>query len=254
MQEKVSVMFKSLFKSFRKKEKVLEGYDQLVADMHSHLIPGIDDGAQTIDDSISLIKELYGLGFRKLITTPHIMSDYFRNTRENIMEGLDKVREAVEKEGLDVSVEAAAEYYVDDGFVKKLENEKLLTFGDNYLLFEISYINCPDNIDDIIFRMQVQGYKPVMAHPERYPFWYNDFDKYIKFHEQGVLMQLNMNSLTGYYGIDAKRIAEKMADNNIVSLLGTDCHHNRHIEALHRGLYEKYLKKLLDTNLVNKQL
>src|SRR5688572_7592256 len=247
-------MLKSFFNAFKKKEEPLPGYNALVTDMHSHLIPGIDDGAKTIEDSLVLIRELHALGFQKLITTPHIMSDYFRNTPANILEGLEKVREAVKEEGIPVEIDAAAEYYIDDGFVRKLEGDKLLTIGDNYLLFEISYINCPDNIDDIIFRMMVLGYKPIMAHPERYPFWYSNFQQYQKFHDQGVLLQVNTNSLSGYYGFEARKTAEKLVENNLVDLLGTDCHHLKHIEGLKRGLKEKSVKKLVELNLMNKHL
>ncbi|HMT27913.1 MAG TPA: capsular biosynthesis protein [Bacteroidia bacterium] len=247
-------MFKSLFGAFKKEEPALADYAGVGVDMHSHLIPGIDDGAKTIEDSMILIRELYGMGFRKFYTTPHIMSDYFRNTPEIILGGLEKVREAISNEGLQIEINAAAEYYIDDGFIKKLEGERLLTIGDNYLLFEISYINCPENIEDIIFRMQVQGYKPIMAHPERYPFWYNNFEQYRTFRDQGVLLQLNLNSLSGYYGHEAKKIGEKLVENNLVDLVGTDCHHMKHIEGLKRGLKEKSLRKLLETNLLNKHL
>ena len=247
-------MLNSFFNAFKKKEEPLPGYGDLGVDMHSHLIPGIDDGAKTIEDALALISDLNALGFRKLITTPHIMSDYFRNTPENILGGLALVKEAVAEQGIEMEIEAAAEYYIDDGFVKKLENERLLTFGDNYLLFEISYINCPDNIHEIIFRMMVLGYKPIMAHPERYPFWYASFDQYKKFRDQGVLLQLNTNSLSGYYGLDAKRTAEKLVENGMVDLLGTDCHHVRHIDALRRALKEKSLKKLMEGELLNRNL
>ena len=247
-------MIKSLLNVFKKKEDPLASYLDLKVDMHSHLIPGIDDGAKTIEDSLILIKELRSLGFKKLITTPHIMSDYFRNGPENILGGLEKVKAAIAEEGIEMELEAAAEYYIDDGFAKKLETEKLLTFGDNYLLFEVSYINCPDNIHELIFRMMVLGYRPIMAHPERYPFWYNNFDQYQKFRDQGVLLQLNINSLSGYYGYDARRTAEKLVEHQQVDLLGTDCHHLKHIEGLRRGLKEKTIKKLLALDLVNKNL
>jgi tyrosine-protein phosphatase YwqE len=247
-------MFKSIFGFRKKHQHPGPGYAELVADMHSHLIPGIDDGSKSIEDSVALIRELNLLGLRKLITTPHIMSDYFRNDPDTIHRGLDQVREALLQENIPVEINAAAEYYLDDGLVKKLETEKLLTFGENYLLFEISYINCPDNINEIIFRMQVQGYKPVMAHPERYPFWYNKFEQYQSFREQGVLLQININSVSGYYGYEAKKIAEKMIENNLVDLVGTDCHHLKHIDGLKRGLREKAMKKLLTMNLLNKHL
>jgi len=247
-------MIKSLLNLFGKREPPLPDYGMLSTDMHSHLIPGIDDGAKEIEDSIELIRNLHELGFRKLYTTPHIMSDYFKNTPENINAGLERVREAIAAEGIDMEIHAGAEYYLDDGFTKKLENEKLLTIGDNYLLFEISYINCPDNVEEVIFRMQVQGYKPILAHPERYPFWYGDFSKYQKLKDIGAILQVNINSLGGYYGADARRTAERLIDAGLVDLLGTDCHHLRHIEGLHRTLASPLLKKAIDQNVFNSQL
>src|ERR1700733_4640137 len=146
-------MFKSFFSRFSKEDVPTVDFSAVKTDMHSHLIPGIDDGAKTMEDSIVLVRKLYELGYRKLITTPHIMSDYFRNTPEIINSGLEQLRGAIKNENIEIEIQAAAEYYLDDGFLHKLENEKLLTFGNNYLLFEISYINCPDNLKEIIFRM-----------------------------------------------------------------------------------------------------
>ena len=103
-----------------------------------------------------------------------------------------------------------------------------MTFGDNYLLVEVSYINPPDNVRDILFRAQVLGYKPILAHPERYPFWYRSLDEYQRFFDMGIILQLNLNSLSGYYGPDAKRIAEKLIEMEIVQALGTDMHHMKH--------------------------
>ncbi len=246
-------MFKSLFGRFQSRGPATD-FSAAGADMHSHLVPGIDDGSKSLEDSVSLVNSLYQLGFKKLITTPHIMSDYYKNTPAVIMEGLEHVRQAVSKENIPVVLEAAAEYYLDDGFVKKLDSERLMTFGDNHLLFEISYINCPDNINEVIFRMQVLGYKPIMAHPERYPFWYNEFDQYKHFRDNGVLLQVNINSICGYYGSEARKIAEKLIDQNMVDLIGTDTHHTKHIQALQRCTTEKYLPRVLEMNLLNKHL
>ena len=244
-----------LFDIFRKKEPPLPDYSELLTDMHSHLIPGIDDGAAEIEDSIELIRNLHDLGFRKLFTTPHVMSDYYRNSPEIILSGLEKVRSAIAAEGIEMEIHAAAEYYLDDGFVKKLENEKLLTLGkNNYLLFEISYINCPDNVEEVIFRLQVLGYTPILAHPERYPFWYGNYEKYRKLKDMGALFQLNINSIGGYYGPDARRAADYLINEGLVDLLGTDCHHLRHIEALHRTLHAPSLKKALRLGLLNSKL
>lgn len=247
-------MLKSIRNIFSKKDPPLPDYSWLHTDMHSHLIPGIDDGAKEIEDSIELIRNLHDLGFRKLFTTPHVMSDYFKNNPENIGAGLATVREAIAKEGIDMEIHAAAEYYLDDGFVKKMETEPLLTISGNHLLFEISYINCPDNVEQVIFRLQVLGYTPILAHPERYPFWYGDFEKYQKLKDMGALFQLNINSIGGYYGPDAKRAADHLISKGMVDLLGTDCHHLRHIEGLHKTLQASSLRKLMEANLLNSKL
>jgi protein-tyrosine phosphatase len=250
-------MIRSLFSIFSSgKDKSGEQLDfsSINADMHSHLIPGIDDGAKTIEDSIALIRQMHAAGYSRLITTPHIMSDYFRNTPEIILEGLELVRAAVKAENIPVTIDAAAEYYIDDGFIRKLEEERLMTFGDNYLLVEISYMNPPDNIREILFRCMVLGYKPILAHPERYPYWYNNIDEYKGIRDMGVLLQLNLNSLSGYYGPDAKRIAEKLVDLSLVDLVGTDMHHQRHAQALMKCMSEKYLHKAFGLNLLNRYL
>jgi tyrosine-protein phosphatase YwqE len=251
-------MLKSLFRRFSSSPAptLAEAIDlsTLHADMHSHLIPGIDDGAKTIEDSLELIRFLHSKGYQKLITTPHVMSDYFRNTPEIILSGLDTVRAAVKEAGIPVTIEAAAEYYIDDGFSRKMEEEKLLTFGDNFLLMEVSYINPPDSVSEVFFRSQVLGYRPILAHPERYPFWYRDLEQYRRFYEMGVILQLNLNSLSGYYGPDAKRIAEKLIDMEIIGAVGTDMHHTRHAQALEFTTHERYLQKVLDMPLINRDL
>ena len=173
------------------------------------------------------------------------MSDFYRNTPETILNGLENVRTALKNEGVSVQLEAAAEYYLDADFEKKIEEQKLLTFGKNYLLFEVSYMNAPDNLDRVIFKLMTSGYKPVLAHPERYPFWYNHFEKYEELKDKGILLQLNINSLTGYYSHQTKKIAEQLIDKNMVSLLGSDCHHMGHVELIKNVVYEKYLEKLL---------
>jgi tyrosine-protein phosphatase YwqE len=227
----------------------------LSCDIHSHLIPAIDDGSKSVDDSVSMIRQLHKLGYKKFITTPHIMADYYRNTPETILGGLEKVRAGLKEENVDVEIDAAAEYYLDYGFEQKLDSGPMLTFGDRYLLFEISYMNPPDNLAHVIFKMQTMGYKPVLAHPERYTFWHNDFSKYESFVDKGVLLQLNINSLTGYYSMATKKTAEQMIDRKMISLLGTDCHHNGHVNLVKEVVYEKALLKLVESGtLLNSTL
>ncbi|MBI4930747.1 MAG: hypothetical protein HY841_08295 [Bacteroidetes bacterium] len=236
----------------------------LKCDVHSHFIPGIDDGAQTMEDSISLIKSFHDLGYKKVITTPHILADGYPNTSEIILRGLEKVRVALKTEGIPIQIEAAAEYYIDFDFGRKIEQEKLLTFGKsapnktsgNYLLFEISFLNPPDNLEQIIFKLLTSGYKPVLAHPERYNFWHHKFEKYEQLKEKGLLFQLNINSLTGYYSYETKKVAEHLIEKNMIDFLGSDCHHSGHVNLIKtEAVYQKSLHKLIESGkLLNSTL
>ena len=244
-------------KLFKKKEIELEPCDLSVlgTDVHSHFIPGIDDGAKTIEDSLELISAMKALGYKKVITTPHVMSDFYRNTPEIILGGLEKVRAALKKANIDIEIEAAAEYNLDADFIPKIEAGELLTFGDNYVLFELPFLQEPPTISMAVFEMQTNGYKPILAHAERYPFWFNEFEKITDLRERGVKIQLNINSLTGFYGPEVKAAGERMIDEGVVDLLGSDCHHIGHIGLLNDARKKPYLHQALELpNLINKEL
>ncbi|WP_310394354.1 CpsB/CapC family capsule biosynthesis tyrosine phosphatase [Hymenobacter sp.] len=232
----------------------------LGADMHSHLLPGLDDGAETVEHSLNLLRALRDLGFRKLIMTPHIMGDFYKNTPAGIRAALLQLREAAAAAGLgDVVLECAAEYYLDEFLGRKLaDGTEMLTFGGDkrYLLFETSYMNEPLNLFEIIFGLKSQGYRPVLAHPERYTYLYGrlaDIEKMRR--DYGVLLQVNLNSLAGYYSPAAKRVAEQLIDAGLVDFVGTDTHHLRHTETLlSRALPQPYMEKLLHLPLLNNTL
>lgn len=244
-----------MFGLFKKKRNEPEiNFSVIGTDMHSHIIPGIDDGARTIEDSIALAKRFQALGYKKLIATPHIMADYFRNTPDTIRRGLDELREGLHQNQIDLEVDAAAEYYMDETFEKKIREKTALTFGDNYLLFELSFINYPANINDMIKLMQDHGYQPVLAHPERYPYFHGSIDNYIRIKEQNCCLQINAIALTGYYGAGPKKLAEEMIEYNLVDFIGSDMHHLRHADALKESLYIPSIQKLLSEQLKNSSL
>ncbi len=238
-----------LFNLFKKNNRLTVPVDLSVlgCDMHSHFIPGIDDGAKNIVDSVQLITEMHNLGYKKVITTPHVMSDFYRNTPDIILGGLEHVRASVKEASVPIVVDAAAEYYLDFDMERKLDEGILLTFGDKYVLFEVSFLNAPENLYHIIFKMQTLGYKPVLAHPERYNFWHTDFAKYEALIDKGVKLQMNINSLTGYYSPETKKIAEQLISKNMISFLGTDCHHIGHINLLKKAVYEQSLQNLIES-------
>lgn len=202
-------------------------------DIHSHLLPGIDDGAVTIDDSIKLIKSIKNLGINNIITTPHILGAFWPNTPEIITNKLDFVKTKLETQNISLNkLSAAAEYMLDEKFMNLLYHKELLTLKDNYVLVEMSYVNPPENIFDIIFEIQANGYKPILAHPERYLFYHYRFDLYKKLKEKGCLFQLNLLSLTNYYGSEVNKTAIQLLKNHLIDFAGTDIHNIRHIKYL----------------------
>lgn len=234
-----------MFGLFNRKKEPSYNFSTIGTDMHSHILPGIDDGAKNIGDSLLLAKRFKELGYKKLVATPHVMADYFRNTPEIIHSALDKLREGLLKNNIDLEVDAAAEYYLDETFENKIAKKEVLTFGPNYLLFELSFINSPHNLFDVITKMQDAGYQPVLAHPERYPYFYNSIESYQQIRDRGCLLQLNTIALTGYYGKGAKQTAEELIDNYCIDFLGSDMHHLRHADALKESLYLDRVQHIL---------
>lgn len=235
-----------MFSFFNRKKEKLEplDFECLLCDMHSHFIPGIDDGSPDLETSVELVKRMQVLGFKKVITTPHIMNDFYRNTPEIILGGLKDLQDELKNQSVDVELSAAAEYYIDYDFEAKVDsNEKLLTIGDNFILVETSFISAPPNFGDILFKLQLAGYKIILAHPERYGFMsIQDLENY---KIRSISLQLNLLSLLGFYGKEPKIRAEQLIDNNMVDFVGTDCH-NLNQAALYSKLFtNKYWHKLV---------
>lgn len=235
--------------SFFKKKKASEqgsNYFPITTDIHSHILPGIDDGAPDIDTSITLIEGLISLGVTKSIATPHIISDMYRNNAETINRALAVLKKELAIRNISFEVSAAAEYMMDAYFFELLQNKsKLLTIHENIILTEFSYASMPHSPEKMSFAIITEGYIPILAHPERYPYYYNNYQMYDHLKDLGFLLQVNLLSLTGYYGKDAAKVAIYLLKNNLVSYLGTDLHHERHMdafmEAYRKGIFRKYL-------------
>ncbi|HEY0298157.1 MAG TPA: CpsB/CapC family capsule biosynthesis tyrosine phosphatase [Arachidicoccus sp.] len=221
-------------------------------DIHSHILPGIDDGAKTIHDSIGLIKNMYNHGFRKMVATPHISEDIYPNAKETILERRDLVREKVAALKIDMKIDAAAEYMIDERFVSLAESEEgLLTIHGNHVLVEMSYLLESPFLHTALFTMQTRGYQPILAHPERYNFYHNDLEKYDELKEKGCLFQLNTIAFSGYYGKNVKKTAEYLFNKNMYDYCGSDIHHLRHIQALNSVLKSKIFNQLQEYPFLN---
>ncbi len=226
-------------------------FAKINVDLHSHLIPGIDDGSKDLQDSFAMIRGLMDLGYTKAITTPHIKPGRYDNNPTIINEGLFKLREALKTENIRFEVEAAAEYYLGDELYEEAGSPGLLTFGDNYLLFELSFYNRPAFLEDAIFRMQAAGYKPILAHPERYGFLLDDrLSEYRKLKDKGVFFQMNIGSAVGMYSSEVTRISKGLLDAGMIDFLGSDLHNKHQLGYLRSGLSAKILHKYLKTNSV----
>jgi protein-tyrosine phosphatase len=232
-----------MFSFFKKDAQNIVTYESIMVDMHSHVLPGIDDGAQNAHESIVLVKKMMELGIKKIIATPHIMIDYYKNTPETIGNALAILKDELRKENISIEVEAAAEHYFDETFEARVNNHKLMTIGDNYVLFELSFISHPPNLVNVIQRMKELGYKPILAHPERYS--YLDIEQLRTIRDWGCGLQLNTISLTGYYGKDTRKMAESLVDNELIDFISSDMHHVKHAVALKNALKMPYVERLL---------
>lgn len=217
----------------KKKIPIKDFFPNGFTDIHSHLLPGIDDGAKNLDDSMQLISKMYSYGIKNFVTTPHIFGGVYENTSEIIKAKLKVVQQELLNRGMeDINIRAASEYMMDELFMERLEADDILTLKDNLVLVELPYFNQPFNLYDVLFQIQLKGYKPVLAHPERYRYYHNDFQSYYRLKKAGCIFQLDLLSLLGQYGKSAQKIAEKILMNNLYDVVGSDVHNMNHINLL----------------------
>jgi protein-tyrosine phosphatase len=245
-----------MFKFFNKSSSGAFDFGTLGTDMHSHILPGIDDGSRDMNTSMDLIRGLSALGYKKLIATPHVMWDMYKNSSDMILHKLAEVKERVKKEGINIEVDAAAEYFLDEHVISLIKsNTPLLTIGNNMVLVEFSLAHASLELKDILFELQMQSYVPVIAHPERYIYLERSRDLYDELKDMGCLFQLNVLSLTGGYGKTVQELSQYLIKKRYYDLVGTDLHHARHLESLSSPALGSQLKKLVDTGkLINTRL
>lgn len=236
---------------FRKRSSEKLDLGWLHADMHSHLIPGIDDGAPDMKTSMELIKGLGEIGYGKLITTPHILWEIYPNTIEVISEGLGELKRNAAAEGINIELNAAAEYFIDDYFDTQLATKApLLKISENMVLVEFSMVTAPMDLQTTLFEAQLQNYQPVIAHPERYTYLTRRKEVFDDLKNAGCMFQMNLLSLTGYYGEPVQELAEYLIKKEYYDLAGTDLHGQKHLSALQKLAGSQQLKRLKDSGML----
>ena len=213
-------------------------------EVHCHILPGVDDGARDVETSVALVKEMQKMGIERIITTSHVTESTFENTPETIKSAYDELNNALVAEGVDVKIHYSAEYRMDEYFLKQFDDKKLLPFPEDYILIENSFFQPFWEIKELIFDLQLKGYTPILAHPERYMYYHKTPQIYKELHETGCLFQVNLLSLSGYYYPQVKEMAWKLLDQGYVDLIGSDMHHIKHAQHIYEYIGTKEYRKL----------
>jgi len=233
-----------MFSLFKRKKQATIPINLLKTDLHAHLIPGIDDGPKTMEESVALVRKFSALGFEEITATPHIFFDYYPNTKQAILEKFAVLKQTIQDAAIPIQLRCAAEYYLDDHFDNLLEKDELLPLNNQYILVETSTMESENKLYDHLFNLQTKGFKPILAHPERYKYMKeNDFDKLKK---RGCLFQINFLSLTGYYGKKVFKTAKLLKQKKYIDFVATDAHHLTHLDLIETGLQSKQVKQFLE--------
>ena len=233
-----------MFNFFKKKSEPIQLCFN--TDIHCHILPGIDDGSPDVTTSVELIERMKSWGITRIIATPHSTQASFENTPETMGNALALLKAELDKSQIEIDITHSAEYRIDEYFTTQLSNGNIVPMPNNYILVENSFIQEPWNLDQLLFDLKVKGYKPILAHPERYMYYYAKKDRYKAIHSTGTKLQLNLLSIAGYYGKEEKRIAMELITNGLVDFIGTDLHNHRHADAIEAYLASKDYRKIKD--------
>lgn len=239
----------TMFSIFSRKKQILQtGLLEGMVDVHCHLLPGVDDGVQTEEEALAAFQALSAMGGNSFYLTPHVMEDLPGNNRSFLLDRFEQLKSMLPA---DVQVKLAAEYMLDAGFTSHREEGYLTMGNDRLVLVETSYLSAPPDLDVILFELVMNGYLPLIAHPERYV--YMEREKYVRLKEYGYKFQLNLLSLSGFYGKQAFEKSRSLLKEGLYDYVGSDFHqlskHQRglaHLSLASSG--QKELKRLLENN------
>lgn len=212
-------------------------------DIHCHVLPGIDDGSPDVATSVELIERMQSWGIKRIIASPHITFQTFENDESTISAAQAALQQALNERGNNIELSHSAENRIDDMLLKNIENDTVITLPDKRVLIENSFMLEPWNLDTLLFDLQVKGFRPILVHPERYPYYYRHKERYEQLHNAGAAFQINLLSLAGYYGKAERQIADYLIEKGLVDYVGTDLHRRAHADSIEEYLSSKdYLK------------
>jgi tyrosine-protein phosphatase YwqE len=242
-----------MFELFTKKEPNILKY--LNADVHTHLLPGVDDGVRDFETALSCINEMKRNGINKIYITPHFQTHRFKNDEDDIKYRFDELQKQLGEYVSDIELQLAGEYLIDSGFEERLKTKNLLAINDKYLLVEFSFNQSMLGMEELFFDIQMKGYEVILAHPERYHYLNQDSKLLNNLKEQGVYFQSNIMSFGGFYGSESMKRAYQYVDKGWINFLGTDIHGKKYRDALVDVCKKSKFQKLLKKNtFLNNQL
>ncbi len=214
-------------------------------DIHCHIMPGVDHGSPDEETSLKLIESEQSWGINRIVLTSHVTESTFENNPETLAAGFERLTKAVKEAENPIKLAYSAEYRIDSLFTEQYKNHQLVKFPDDYLLVENSFIQEPWGLDNLLFDLKINGFKPIMAHPERFMYYHNNKKRYDALHDAGNFFQVNLLSLAGYHGEGPKKIAEWLIEKGYADFLGTDIHNMTHVNAIDDYLRSKDFRKLM---------
>lgn len=240
-----------MFSFFTKKHFLIDHLEGFI-DIHNHILPGIDDGAKSIEDSIELIKGFKEFGVMDFICTPHIMENYYPNDPTTINKAQLLLKNGLKMNGLNhINIDVAAEHMIDSGFEKLIDDKKIMPLANNYLLIEMSYLQASINFNEAVSLIKQNGFHPILAHPERYAYLKSKKNIYTHYKTEGIFFQLNMLSLGALYGNTVQKTAFKLLEDKTFDFLASDVHHINHIKELKNIKIKKKHKPIIESLVQN---
>lgn len=246
-----------MFNFFHKKPSPDESRLCFSTDIHCHVLPGVDDGSPDLETSLALVEAQERMGIKRVFASPHVTLGVFENTPETIAGPREELRKALAEKGVSVELNNHAEYRIDDFSLAQIDSPQVMKLPGDYVMIENPFSSEPGLLDKIVFDLQVKGFRPVLAHPERYSYYYRRPERYQQLHDAGLLFQVNVLSLAEAYGKEQRKTGEYLIDKSLVDFLGTDMHNMRHVEIIDRYLRSRAAashRRSLEGRLLNDRI
>lgn len=214
-------------------------------DIHSHVIPAVDDGSASVEETFEMIKEAKQVGFTDIILTSHFLLNHYETEANELIFWKDKLQEVLNKQAINIKLHSGMEIYISNQMEELIKNKRLLTLANSrYMLMELPMGSTIQYLDHVLYFLESIGIKPIIAHPERYKCVQDDPDIVQEYKDKGALIQCNYASILGIYGNNAKKTVKKLLKSGYVDFLGSDCHKQKQIYTIIPEA-EKKIKKII---------